>query len=517
MGAPSLTPFDEYGAFRPTGDQERLRQAVLRGAGVTVLSQAIGFAVQLLATIILARLLTPTDFGLLTMVTTVSLLLMNFGLNGFTEALLQRDDVDHRLASNLFWINVGMGVVLTIAFAAAGRLLAWLYGEPRLTGVAEAIALTILFTSLSVEHLALLMRAMRFAEVSANGIVARAMSVAVSIVLAWLGSGYWALVAGAVALPLATSAGAWWRCRWIPGLPRRDARTIPALRFAVYTYGSFTVGYFMRNMDNLLIGWRFGPDALAVYKKAFDLFVLPVELSSPLTRVATSALTRVTGDTAQRGRYLVGTLSPIAFVGMGLAANLTLVGKDLMLVLLGPRWTESGLIFTFLAPATGLMLIYLVQIWTHLSLGRADRLLRWGIVEFSMITLLFLVGLPWGPVGVAVAWVAYLCVFTIPALWYAGRPARLRVASIIEAVWRYVAAAALAFAASAMIIDALPSVSGISTVAALGRIVMVLTVFGPLYLGAVIVLHRGCEPVRHVVRLVRDMTARAPLEPVSKG
>ena len=175
--------------------------------------------------------------------------------------------------------------------------------------------------------------------------------------------------------------------------------------------------------------------------------------------MATSALTRVTGDTAQRGRYLVGTLSPIAFVGMGLAANLTLVGKDLMLVLLGPRWTESGLIFTFLAPATGLMLIYLVQIWTHLSLGRADRLLRWGIVEFSMITLLFLVGLPWGPVGVAVAWVAYLCVFTIPALWYAGRPARLRV----------------------------------------------------------IVLHRGCEPVRHVVRLVRDMTARAPLEPVSKG
>src|SRR3989454_3481608 len=216
-----MKPFDENGAFCPTANGDGLRRVALRGAAVTMLSQPAVFAVQMLATVGLARLLTPADFGLLAMVTTFSLLLMNFGLNGFTEVVLQREDVDHRLASNLFWINVAMGIVLAGGFAAAGPLLAWLYAEPRVIAVAGAIALTILFSSVSVEHLALLMRAMRFADVSANQILARAISVSVAIVLACMGSGYWALVAGAVALPLATSAGAWIWCRWIRSEERR--------------------------------------------------------------------------------------------------------------------------------------------------------------------------------------------------------------------------------------------------------------------------------------------------------
>src|SRR5437867_2138788 len=137
----SVKPFDESGAFRPAADEYGFRRLAVRGAGVTMLSQSVGFAIQMIATVVLARLLTPADFGLLAMVTTFSLLLMNFGLNGFTEVVLQREDVDHRLASNLFWINVAMGIVLAVGFAAAGPLLAWLYTEPRVIAVAGAIAL----------------------------------------------------------------------------------------------------------------------------------------------------------------------------------------------------------------------------------------------------------------------------------------------------------------------------------------------------------------------------------------
>src|ERR1700693_4387455 len=107
-----------------------MRGLAVRGAGVTVLSAGLGLAVQIVSTMILARLLTPRDFGLVTMVTTFSLLLMNVGLNGFTEAVLQREEMDHALASNLFWINVGVGLVLTVAFAGAGTLLARFYGNP---------------------------------------------------------------------------------------------------------------------------------------------------------------------------------------------------------------------------------------------------------------------------------------------------------------------------------------------------------------------------------------------------
>src|SRR4030081_1210415 len=122
---------DPMDAFQPIVAGTGVRRLAVRGAGVTVLSQSLGFAVQMIATVILARLLTPADFGLVAMVTTFSLLLMNCGFNGFTEAVIQRDTVDHVLLTNVFWINAGVGLLLTMAFVAAGPLLARFYGDPR--------------------------------------------------------------------------------------------------------------------------------------------------------------------------------------------------------------------------------------------------------------------------------------------------------------------------------------------------------------------------------------------------
>src|SRR4030081_19144 len=127
---------DPMDAFQPIVAGTGVRRLAVRGAGVTALSQSLGFWIQMSATVILARLLTPADFGLVAMVTTFSLLLMNVGFNGFTEAVVQREQLDHDLASNLFWINVGLGLLLTIAFAAAGSLLARFYGDPRVANVA---------------------------------------------------------------------------------------------------------------------------------------------------------------------------------------------------------------------------------------------------------------------------------------------------------------------------------------------------------------------------------------------
>jgi PST family polysaccharide transporter len=191
---------------------------------------------------------------------------------------------------------------------------------------------------------------------------------------------------------------------------------------------------------------------------------------------------------------------------MGLGAGLALVGRDVIFVLLGPRWEESGKIFAFFAPGVGAMLLYLAYGWIHLSIGRADRLFRWGIVEFTVIGLCFVLGLRWGPIGVALAWVTACWVLAIPALWYAGRPARLGVASILGSVWKYVLASALAGVTSALIIRHIPwLVAATGWVGAVNRSVTASVVFGALYLGAVILLHGGCAPLHEIVSLVHDM------------
>lgn len=504
-----MKPFDASGAFKPSvpNGGDKLRQIAVRSAGVTLLSGGMGLAIQVVATAVLARLLTPTDFGLVTMVTTFSLLLANFGFNGLTEAIVQREEIDHALASALFWINFAAGLLLTIGFAAAASLLARFYHDPPVREVTIGISLTIVLTSLSVVHLALLKRAMQFSKVSLNDVCARMAAVVVSIVLGWAGWGYWALVAGAIALPLSASIGAFILCRWIPGAPRRVAGTTSVLRFALHTYGNFSVNYFSRNTDNLLVGWRFDARSLGFYKKAYDLFALSAnQLVASITVVVVAALSRLDKNSAQYRRYLLGALTVMAFVGMGLAAGLTLAGKDMIRLLLGPGWEPAGRIFTFFGPGIGVMILYYTHGWIHLSIGRPDRWLRWAIVEFIATCLLFLLGLPWGPMGIAVAWTVSFWIMTIPAMWYAGKPIGLGVTPVLSVVWRYVVASLLAGSLTDLLVRAIPSLTGAPGAAgALLRVVIISVVLGFLYLGAVVLLHGGFAPLYQIAGLVREM------------
>ncbi|MBZ5526364.1 MAG: lipopolysaccharide biosynthesis protein [Acidobacteriia bacterium] len=508
-----MKPFDSHGDFHPLAENDGIRLLAVRGAGATLFSSAMGLAVQIIATVTLARMLTPADFGLVTMVTTFSLLLLNFGINGFTEGIVQRPQITHAMASNLFWINLGIGTLLTLLFAAAGHLLAWFYGDPRVALVAVGVSISIFLTSLSVIHLALLKRAMRFTVVSANDLLARAAAVGLSILLAWAGWGYWSLVAGAIVTPLVWVLGSWYLCRWVPGPPRRVEGTASLFRFALHIYGRFSVNYFARNMDNLLVGWRFNAQALGFYKKAYDLFALSAgQLISPISVVAVAALSRFHNDAVQYRRYLLTSLGVVAFVGMGVGADLTLVGKDIIRVLLGPGWEATSRIFTFFGPGIGIMLLYFTHGWIHLSIGKAERWFRWGIVEFVVTGLLFVLGLHWGPVGVAVAWTASFWILTIPAFWYAGQPIQFGVLPVIAVVWRYLLASVLAAILSGLLLRQLPLLTAApGALGAFLRILAVSALFAILYFAAVVLLHRSFDPLQRVLRLLKEMAPKGML------
>jgi len=291
------------------------------------------------------------------------------------------------------------------------------------------------------------------------------------------------------------------------------------VRFAAHVYGRFALNYFSRNMDNLLVGWRFNAQSLGFYKKAYDLFALSA-LTQSLTSVAVSALSRVNADSQQHRRYLLRALSVAAFLGMGLGANFTLIGKDVIRLLLGPRWEPAGRIFTFFGPGIGVMFLYGTHGWIHLSIGRADRWFRWAWAEFAVTGLLFVLALRWGPEGVAASWTLSLCILTIPALWYAGRPIHLGIAPVIDAIWKYVAASLLAGCATAVITGGLLSfVAASNSIGAIARIAKISFLLGVLYVGAVIILHRGSEPLTQVTDLLREMMpgrkASRPSQPVA--
>jgi PST family polysaccharide transporter len=210
-------------------------------------------------------------------------------------------------------------------------------------------------------------------------------------------------------------------------------------------------------------------------------------------------------DQVQYRRYFLRGLSVLAFVGMGLGAVLTLVGKDLIRLLLGPGWEVSGQIFTVFGPGVGIMLIYYTHGWIHLSIGRADRWFRWGVIEIAVTVLLFFLALRWGPTGIAAAWTASFWILILPAFWYAGKPIDFGIGPVLAAFWKFALASLLAGGACAWMIRAVAPLAVAGSIALLLRIATVSVVFLVLYVAAVIALHGGLEPLHQIARLLPDM------------
>jgi hypothetical protein len=226
----------------------------------------------------------------------------------------------------------------------------------------------------------------------------------------------------------------------------------------------------------------------------------------PVAHVALAGLSRFKNDPAKYRQKLLRAISILAFAGMGIGVGLTLVGTDLIRVVLGTKWAPAGPIFTYFGPGIGIMLLYNSHFWVHYSIGRADRALRWGFVEVITTVLLFIAGLHWGVIGVAAAWTLSSWILTVPAFSYAGQPIGLKGSAIIQTVWKYVVASLAAGAATALIIAQLHMLATLEGVhGALIRLAVKLLLVGSLYLAGVILLHGSLTPVANFTRLIKQM------------
>lgn len=484
-----------------------LRKKTVKSAGAVVFSQTLTVGMQLVGTMILARLLTPFDFGLLAMALTFSLILENFGYIGVTEAIVQGEDLDHGKTTSLFWLNILASSLLCLLFMLLSPWVAGFYGEPKVAPVALWVALSIVACNLSTVHMGLLQRNMLFYETSLVSIASKGLSVVLAIALAWYGWGYWALVAGQLCMTSSMAAGAWLFCRWRPGRPAWNPGVLPMIRFALHTYGNYSLNYSSRNSDNLLVGWRFGSQALGYYKKAYDLFAMPATfLTSNLAGVALSALSKIRNEPEKYRRTYLESVSNLAFIGMPLSAILTLTGSDVILLILGPQWTKAGEIFTWFGLGIGVMLIYATNGWLHLSLGRADRWFRWGLVEFSVTLFLFIIGLNFGPAGVAAAWTLSFYLLIYPGLLYAGRPVDLKFASILSVIWKYFVCALIAGSSSWILLHAAGTLPGLyAGLHVILRIAAAGTACLAFYLLLVLAVYRSADPIVRFVRVLKDM------------
>src|SRR5688500_4170847 len=179
-------------------------------------SQAVKFVLTIVSAAILARLLTPKDYGLIAMVTVVINFSYSFRSLGLSAATMQKPQLMVAQVSNLFWINTGLSIVVMLLTAASAPLVAMFYEDSRLTWITIALASGFVFTGLTVQHEALLKRQMCFWALSVIEISSLVIGLVSALIAAWRGMKYWSLVVSSLTTSFVYFAGVWIVCRWAP-------------------------------------------------------------------------------------------------------------------------------------------------------------------------------------------------------------------------------------------------------------------------------------------------------------
>jgi O-antigen/teichoic acid export membrane protein len=397
-----------------------LKEKTIRGGLARLCAQGINLFVRLVSLMVLARLLGPTDFGLVGMVTAFTGVLSLFRDFGLSSAAIQSPSVTDDQISTLFWINLGAGAVLGLVSVTMAPAIAAFYHEPRLLGVTAVLGAGFLFNAAGIQHGAILQRQMRFTSLALINTVSLILGAAIAIGGADAGYGYWALVGMTITFPLINTVGCWLITAWVPSPPRRGTGIRAMVRFGGTLTLTGLVVYVASNCEKVLLGRFWGVDALGIYGRAYQLSTIPTDnLNSAAGEVAFSALSRIQDDPIRLRRYFLKGYSLVLAVTLPITVAAALFAEDMTFVFLGPKWMVGAPIFRLLAPTILIFAIVNPLGWLMSSLGLVGRNLKMGLVIAPVMIAGYVVGLPYGPKGVAFAYSAVMLLWVIPAIAWA--------------------------------------------------------------------------------------------------
>ena len=438
-------PISSESHFATDHLRDNLRRRSVRGGAITLFVQGSKFLLKTASTVLLARMLTPNDYGLVAMVSAVIGFAGIFKDMGLSTATIQRDELNHNQVSVLFWLNVVVSLAVTLIVAACGPALAWFYHEPKLTVLTAVMGITFLMGGLSVQHQALLARQMRFVAMGVIEVVSMTISIVVGLVMAKRGWGYWSLAMMAIANEISDIVLSWTLCRWRPTLPRRGSGVKSLVHFGGNVTAASCLSYVSRNADNMLIGWYWGAAPVGMYSKAYQLFMLPLQqITTPVNAVVLPALSRLADEPQRYRNYFMRVTTLVNTLGMPMAVVMAVLAEETIRVSLGRQWMSVVPVFQVLSISAIFQPLTSSTGWLYLSTGRGRTMLRWTLCSTAVFVASFVIGLPHGVIGVAVCYTIARFILTVPAMVVACRGTPVRLIDVAQAVKQPIVAAGVA-------------------------------------------------------------------------
>lgn len=364
--------------------------------------------------IILARILTPEDFGLVAMLGVFFAVSSSLVDSGFTQALIREKEISEKDKSTTFYINIITSIVLYVILWFSSPLIARFFKQPELLWLTRVMGLDIIFRAFSIVQRAVLMQSLRFKLLSAIDITASILTGIIAILLAYKGWGVWALVIKYFLFSLFVSITFWVLNPWLPKgfIDKVSFRKLFGFGSKLMLTGLLNTFY--SNIYNLVIGKFFAPALLGFYNRAFTFTSQTVSSALiALQQVTYPILSKTRENPLRLKEAYRKIIMSITFINFPLATFIIFGAEPLILLLLGEKW-EGTIPFLQLL-SVSVLVNHISSINQNLLkvIGRSDLYLKFSLLNKALLTIAILVGLQFGIWGLVIGGVIvqYLEVF----------------------------------------------------------------------------------------------------------
>jgi O-antigen/teichoic acid export membrane protein len=419
-----------------------MRSRILSGLAWKVISQVFGQLSRIAVAVILARLLTPHEYGLAAMVLVFSTLVLIFADLALGAALVQRRELSERDRSTVFWTSTGVGAAFMLAGIALSGPLAAFYGEPKVQPLFAALSVSFLVTALGTTQAALLNRGMDFKHLELRLMAGAMAGAVVGIGMAAAGYGAGAIIGQQLTIAVVSTTLLWAFSPWRPSLTFSRASLRDLGGFSLKVFSTRLLFYANRNADNMLIGRFLGSSALGAYAVAYNIMLAPIgRIAGPLVQVLFPAFSRMQDDPARIASLWLRGIRVVATITIPGMLGLVIVAPEFVHVVLGDRWDATIPVIQILAWVGLMQSLQGLNSAIMQARDRTATLLRCAIFTVGASLVAFAVGLQWGIVGVAAAY-AIASTFTEPVYaWCTIRTLGIPVSSYFRNLAGVVAAA----------------------------------------------------------------------------
>ena len=347
-----------------------------------------------ISTIVLARLLTPEDYGYIGMLAIFLAISLTFIDGGFGSALIQKKRPTHEDYSTIFYWNLGLSIVLYLTLFFAAPFIASFYRLPLLCKILRVEGLVLIVNAARIVQTNQLRKQLRFKKIATVEVSVAAVSLAVTIYLAWKGFGVWALVVQQLMVSVLTTSIYWLTGKWLPLLEFSKKSFKELFNFGGFILLSNLVNTFCNNIQGLLIGKFYTPATMGYYSKAHSTESLASNfISTVMDQVSYPVLAEAQNDMEMMRRMLKKFIGVLAFFTFPLMTLLILLAKPVFLLLYTDRWLDSVPFFQILCFAGMAICLQGINYYAVAAIGKSNVMFRATLIKRGIGLLLVVAGL----------------------------------------------------------------------------------------------------------------------------